>query len=129
MITAALCCIYSSTLTCIDGYNRVNKSAIDNLRGEDNPDTESPLLVLLVTSGALGLVLMFPGTMLAMLKFAMIAAFLTTPVFALMNYRLIRASHIPDEHRIGKVLNIWSQAGLAFLFGFSFLFIWWQWLM
>ncbi|MET4692720.1 NRAMP family divalent metal transporter [Endozoicomonas lisbonensis] len=129
VITAALCCIYSSTLTCIDGYNRVNKSAIDNLRGEDNPDTESPLLVLLVTSGALGLVLMFPGTMLAMLKFAMIAAFLTTPVFALMNYRLIRASHIPDEHRIGKVLNIWSQAGLAFLFGFSFLFIWWQWLM
>lgn len=129
VITAALCCIYSSTLTCIDGYNRVNKSAVDNLRGIDDPNTESPLWVTLVTAGALILVLLFPGTMLAMLRFAMIAAFLTTPVFALMNYQLIRASHIPEEHRIGPVLNIWSQAGLAFLFGFAFLFIWWQWIM
>ena len=129
VVTVALCCIYSSTLTCIDGYNRVNKSAVDNLRGIDNPNTESPFWVLLVTASSLTLVLLFPGTMLAMLKFAMIAAFLTTPVFALMNYRLIRASHIPAEHRIGTVLNVWSQAGLAFLFGFAFLFIWWQWLM
>lgn len=129
VITVAICCIYSSTLTCIDGYNRVNKSAVGNLRGEDKPDTESPLWVVAITAGALTLVLMFPDTMLAMLKFAMIAAFLTTPIFSLMNYQLMRSSHIPEEYRISKVLNLWSQAGLAFLFGFAFLFIWWQWFM
>ena len=106
VITAAICCIYSSTLTCIDGYNRVNKSAVDNLRGEDSPDTESPFWVIAITTSSLILVLMFPGTMLAMLKFAMIAAFLTTPIFSLMNYQLMRSSHIPEEYRMGKALNL-----------------------
>ncbi|MRI32730.1 hypothetical protein EOPP23_06980 [Endozoicomonas sp. OPT23] len=129
MMTAAVCCIYSSTLTCMDGYNRVNKSAFDNLNGRDSVDTESPKLVLLMTAASLSLVLLFPGTMLAMLKFAMMTAFLTTPVFALMNYRLIKADHVPEQYRPGALLTVWSQAGLIFLAGFALLFIWWQWLM
>ncbi|CAM3785578.1 NRAMP family divalent metal transporter [Parendozoicomonas haliclonae] len=129
VIIAAVCCIFSSLLTCVDGYSRVNKSAWDNLHGNDSPNTESPLLALAISAAAITLVTQFPGSMLAMLEFAMIAAFLTTPVFALLNYRLMNASHVPEEHKPGRALTLLSQAGLIFLFGFAALFIWWKWMM
>ena len=127
IIVAAICCIYSSVLTCIDGYNRTTYSAWLNLKGNDRVTTEKPPLILLVTALALVVVLMFPGTMLAMLKFAMISSFLTTPVFGWLNLRAISAEHVPAEYRPGSMLMLWAWAGLMFLLGFAGLFIWWQW--
>ncbi|WP_062260790.1 NRAMP family divalent metal transporter [Endozoicomonas arenosclerae] len=129
IITAAICCIYSSTLTCVDGYSRTIFSAWSNLQQRDTDETEKPLLILVVTGLAMTVVLLFPGTMLSMLNFAMIAAFLTTPVFGWLNYRLMSSEQVPEEHRPGQWLNLWAQMGMVFLFGFAGFFIWWQWLM
>lgn len=54
-----------------------------------------------------------------MLKFAMISAFLTAPVFALLNYRL--AKSMPEG--ISPFIKILSLAGLVYLFGFAVAFI------
>ena len=129
IIIAAICCIYSSTLTCIDGYSRTTFSAWLNLQQRDTDETEKPLLILVVTGLALTMVLMFPGTMFSMLNFAMVAAFLTTPIFGWLNYRLITSEQVPEQYRPGKVLNLWAQLGMVFLFGFAGFFIWWRWLM
>ncbi len=129
IFVAAICCIYSSTLACIDGYNRTTYSAWLNLKVHDSENTENPLLILVVTGLALTVVLMFPGSILAMLKFAMIAAFLTTPIFGWLNFKVINSEQVPAEHRPGSFLKVWAQAGLVFLFGFAGLFIWWQWFM
>ncbi|WP_252179272.1 divalent metal cation transporter [Endozoicomonas sp. 4G] len=129
VVIAAICCIYSSALTCIDGYSRTIFSAWLNLQQRDTDETEKPLLILVVTALALIVVLMFPGTMLSMVKFGMIVAFLTTPVFAWLNYRLIQSEQVPEQHRPGKALTFWAQLGMVFLFGFAGFFIWWQWLM
>ncbi|MGY0216867.1 NRAMP family divalent metal transporter [Endozoicomonadaceae bacterium StTr2] len=134
VIIAAFCCIYSTVLTCIDGYNRVTYSAWRNL-GDNSRELrssgsmQSPALILVMTGLSLSVVLLFPGTLLAMLEFAMIAAFLTTPFIGWMNFKVIHNEPVPVSHRPGFWLNLWAGAGLIFLFGFTALFAVWRWLM
>ena len=129
VILAAVLCIYSSTLSCVDGYSRVSKACIDNLKSQkDSEDTQSLGWILSMSLGSLAIVLFFAGSLMAMLKFAMIAAFLTTPIFALLNFRLMHKNLLPEEAKPAAWLNALAIAGLIFLYGFAVLFIWWQWL-
>ncbi|WP_026960610.1 Nramp family divalent metal transporter [Aliagarivorans taiwanensis] len=127
VVFAALCCIYSSALSCTDGYARVTWSAISNLAGQDPHDSESPLMICVISAGALAMVLLFPGSLLGMLHFAMLAAFLTTPFIALINRALMHSDHVPEDQRPGRWMKLWSLSGLLFLFGFAAVFVWWQW--
>ena len=54
---------------------------------------------------------------LAMLGFAMTLAFMTTPVFAWLNYRLVNRHDIPESLRGGPVVLWLSRAGLVYLIG------------
>ena len=53
-----------------------------------------------------------------MLRFAMISAFLTAPVFAWLNFSIIRS-----ERRLSVGIRVLAYAGLAFLIGFGALFL------
>lgn len=64
-----------------------------------------------------------------MLNFAMIMAFVTTPVFALLNYILVSKTDLPQALQMGSKLKALSIIGLIYLFGFLAVFIWWKWLM
>jgi Mn2+/Fe2+ NRAMP family transporter len=64
-----------------------------------------------------------------MLNFAMIMAFVTTPVFALLNYVLVSKTELPKALQMGSKLKALSIIGLIYLFGFLAVFIWWKWLM
>ena len=61
----------------------------------------------------------FQGSVALMLRFAMIASFLTTPFFALLNYLLVTS----ENKHLGKWLKGLSILGLVFLFGFALFFI------
>ena len=61
------------------------------------------------------------------LIFAMILSFTTTPIFAFLNYKLVRSTKLPKELQNGIFLNILSICGLIFLFGFLILFIIYRW--
>ena len=61
----------------------------------------------------------FQGSVAPMLRFAMIASFLTTPFFALLNYLLVTG----ENKNLAKWLKALSILGLIFLFGFAFFFI------
>jgi Mn2+/Fe2+ NRAMP family transporter len=52
-----------------------------------------------------------------MLRFAMISAFLTAPVFAWLNFSLVR-----DSPTLSRSLRVLSYVGMAFLGGFALLF-------
>jgi Mn2+/Fe2+ NRAMP family transporter len=64
-----------------------------------------------------------------MLDFAMVMAFMTTPIFALLNYILVTKTVLPKELAVGPKLKALSILGLVYLFGFLALFIWWKWIM
>ena len=56
----------------------------------------------------------------ALLKFAMISAFLAAPVFAWLNYWLVKQD---KKHKLSPVMNLLAVVGLIYLVGFAVLFV------
>jgi len=68
----------------------------------------------------LAVILWFNSALGEMLRFAMISAFLTAPVFAWLNYSLVRSSH---RHAVSPAMNALAIAGLIYLIGFALVFV------
>lgn len=83
----------------------------------------------MVSTLALAIIAFWASALMPMLNFAMIMAFMTTPIFALLNYILVTKTPLPAELAVGKKLKALSIVGLVYLFGFLALFIWWKWIM
>ncbi|ENU5816692.1 Nramp family divalent metal transporter [Vibrio fluvialis] len=126
----AFFCIFGSTITVIDGYSRVIAESQRLLKEQKE---QSPKVLqgwmILVSAASLAIIVFFASALMPMLNFAMIMAFMTTPVFALLNYVLVTRTELPDELKVGPKLKALSILGLIYLFGFLVLFIWWKWLM
>lgn len=116
----AFLCIFGTVLTVIDGYSRANNEALRLLLGKKEAGKKS-LAIWTTATSAIGLVIvyLFSGNVATMLRFAMIASFITTPIFALLNYKLVNTK----EHKIGPWLKGLSIVGLVYLFGFAIFFI------
>lgn len=126
----AFFCIFGSTITVIDGYARAlaeAKSKLNNINSQD--EAKHNLFMLGISGCAMAVILFFVSSLMAMLNFAMILAFMTTPIFALINYRLVVNTTLPKELMLSKKMKVLSWVGLTYLFGFLALFIWWKWLM
>ncbi|MCR9300221.1 Nramp family divalent metal transporter [Vibrio fluvialis] len=126
----AFFCIFGSTITVIDGYSRVIAESQRLLKEqkEQSPKVMQGWMIL-VSAASLAIIVFFASALMPMLNFAMIMAFMTTPVFALLNYVLVTRTELPDELKVGPKLKALSILGLIYLFGFLALFIWWKWLM
>ena len=116
----AFFCMFGTTLTAVDGYSRANTEAFRLIKGEKSYSTRA-LYIWTVLGCAAGMVviLFFKGALAPMLKFAMITAFLTTPVFAWLNLMLVRGG----AHRISGGMLAFSWLGLIYLAGFAVLFL------
>jgi Mn2+/Fe2+ NRAMP family transporter len=123
--TVALLCIFSTTVTVIDGYSRTLNLAWQLL----NNTSDSPLrlngIMLFISLLGLGLILFFKGALLPLLEFVMILAFMTTVIFAWLNFRLMISNHLPIQHRYGTKMVLLSWLGLVYFIGFSSIFIFW----
>ena len=126
----AFFCIFGSTITVIDGYSRALAEAQLLLQKKELEQRRYHHGWMLLVGGvAMGILLFFTSSLMPMLDFAMIMAFMTTPIFALLNYRLVMKADLPEELRLSNSLRALSWAGLTYLFGFLAIFIWWKWLM
>lgn len=127
----AFLCIFSTTVTVIDGYSRtlnmgwqlLSKSAVT----EAKSDKRLTGIMLSVSALGLLLILFFKGALLPLLEFVMILAFMTTVVFAWLNYRLMTSSQLPEADRYGTKMKYLSWIGLSYLLIFAVLFIYWYW--
>ncbi|MBB1315629.1 NRAMP family divalent metal transporter [Aliivibrio sp. SR45-2] len=124
----AFFCIFGSTITVIDGYSRAVSEAQLLLQNKplDQPKHYN-WWVIIVSAIAMLIVTMFISSLMGMLNFAMIMAFITTPVFAVLNYILVTKTELPDELKMGPKLKALSIVGLIYLFGFLAIFVWWKW--
>lgn len=82
-------------------------------------------IMLSVSALGLLLILFFKGALLPLLEFVMILAFMTTVVFAWLNYRLMTSSQLPEADRYGTKMKCLSWIGLSYLLIFAVLFIYW----
>lgn len=116
----AFLCIFGTVITVIDGYSRVNAESLRLLLKKDS-SSKKALNIWMTATAIIGLIIIlyFQGSVALMLRFAMIASFLTTPFFALLNYLLVTK----ENQNISKGLKFLSILGLIFLFGFALFFI------
>ena len=68
--------------------------------------------------GGFILITFFTGQLGAMLKFAMISAFVSAPIFGWLNYSLAK-----NHQKLSPAMNLYSIAGLIFLGGIALLFM------
>lgn len=116
----AFLCIFGTTITVIDGYSRANNETMRLLFGRKEA-SQKALNVWMVFTSIIGIiiVLLFAGDVATLMRFAMIASFLTTPIYAYLNYSLVNNK----EHKLSVWLNWLSIFGLIYLAGFAIFFL------
>lgn len=116
ILTAAFFTMFSTSLTTIDGYPRGIAACHQLIRGKDEADF--PKLHRLWTApiviGAALIILFFTQNLLQLLSFAAVVSFLTSPIIAYINFRVMRSEHVPETDRPGTILSLLSWLGLAF---------------
>lgn len=122
---AAFITMFSTSLTCIDGYPRALAASLQRMVPAWGQRFNRLHNAAIVIISLLSLIVVgyFDKSLKSMLNMAMILSFLAAPVFAVINYRIVTADFMPQDHRPGKVFRILSRAGILFLTGFSILFI------
>ena len=116
----AFMCMFGTTITVIDGYSRTNVESLRLILGkqESRPSTLNIAILFAAVSG-LAIIFYFNNAVGPMLKFAMIASFVSTPVFAYLNLSLV----LKGEHKVKGGLFWLSIIGLMYLTSFTLLFI------
>lgn len=116
----AFLCMYGTVITCADGYGRTNSESLSLILAGTTEKSEKYVAywtTFMIVGGYL-LIAFFAGQLGAMLKFAMISAFVTAPIFAVLNYRLIK-----NQEKLSTAMRIYTLASIAFLAGFALLFM------
>ena len=114
----AFMCMFGTTITAVDGYARLNAESLRLLQNRPSFSNKTLNFWLSFFSVAGLLIVLYFGSALAlMLKFAMIMAFVAAPVFAWLNFALVRQTPLPSW------LRGLAWAGLVFLTGFALLFL------
>ncbi len=128
---AALMTMFSTTLTVMDAYPRVlqpiTTTLIPRLR---KVKREHGMIywmwIIIVMTGALILLRYFATSMTLMVDVATTLSFITAPILAFMNYRVITSKHVPENDRPGFWLRLWAWAGIVFLSVFTLFYIAWR---
>ena len=122
--------MFSTTITVLDGYARTMAGGLGLLTPARRPWGTKAVAFLMVLLAGLALLIIarLMGTMKALVDFATVLAFLTAPLVAVLNFRVVRLPHIPAAMRPGRGLTMLSAAGFLFLVGFGLVWIKVRWL-
>ena len=123
---AAFTTMVSTSLTCLDGYPRAASAGVRLLRGFTGPAVhdrrDHQLWMGLHFAGAGAVLGLWPGSMGALVQLAMVVSFITTPVLAWMNLRVIQGRQVAPADRLGPGLLAVARLGLVVLSLFVLLF-------
>jgi Mn2+/Fe2+ NRAMP family transporter len=118
--------MFSTTITVLDGYSRTLAAGTGLLfHASGRPGRRSTFffMVLLVVL-AVAIIAFFMGGFRNLVDVATVLAFLTAPLVAVLNFRVVRADNMPPAQRPGRLMSLFSWAGIIFLSGFGLLWIW-----
>lgn len=126
---AAFTTMFSTTLTCVDGYPRALAVSMALFRNrEDHWQRYHIGWILVSVPASAVIVFRFVDNLGDMLFLAMVVSFITSPVFGWINFKAMRADWVPENFRPGPKLTVLSWSGLFFLTACSLGFVYW-WLM
>ncbi|TGE76949.1 hypothetical protein C7Y70_18510 [Pseudoalteromonas sp. KS88] len=118
----AFLCMFGTTLTVLDGYARtLNES--HKLLGFKQSKHSLNIWLILQSLAGMAVILFFKSALGPMLTFAMTLAFITTPIFAWLNFSLVRSEPSIQHSKLVRTL---SWIGLVYLIGFALAFLVWK---
>ncbi len=119
ILTAAFVTMFSTTLTCIDGYPRALAACCKILQPKTNFRRSQVVWVLFSVLGAVISIGFFARSLIHHLAFAAAVSFLTSPLLAAINFRVMFLDSVPTDKRPGKMLCLLSSLGLLFFVSMS----------
>jgi len=127
ILSAAFCTMFSTTMTCVDGYPR-SLAACCALIGDCSAKRfrqihQCWIVLSVILSGLI--VLFFVRNLIHLLTFAAVISFVTSPVLAYINFKVMNGANVPERERPGLFLQILSWTGLLFfvLMSVAFLYV------
>lgn len=129
IVICAFTTMFSTTLTVTDTYPRICKHVTEILfpnflEGWDDLRFYRILLVGIPLL-SLGVLYFLGNSFTLMIDLATTLSFLTAPVMAYINYRLVTADHMPEDCKPKPWLKWLSWSGIIFLSGFALLYLYW----
>lgn len=131
ILSAAFITMFSTSLTCVDGYPRTLAACTTLLAPKQMPSftRTHQIWILFTVIGAAVIVLAFVQNLLQLLSFAAIVSFVTSPITAVINFLVMSGANVPPQHRPGLILKILSWLGILFLLGMTGGFVYSQFLL
>jgi Mn2+/Fe2+ NRAMP family transporter len=127
---AAITTMFSTVITCLDAFPRVLKNTTELIFPKLKRNEQEKCLpwdyytwMLVVAWGAVTLLAVLSRGMTFMVDLATTLSFLTAPVLAIINYKVVTGKHMPVEAVPPMWLKVLSWAGFVFLVGFSLVFL------
>lgn len=130
IIICAFTTMFSTTLTVTDTYPRVLTHIIEVLKPEtiQNRTTIYRILLISISSGSFLFLLLLGDQFRLLIDLATTLSFLTAPVLAFINHKLIHQSEISDHYRPKPWLYWLSISGIIFLTVFALIYLYWMFL-
>jgi len=130
IVICAFTAMFSTTLTVVDAYPRVCRQMASLLIPDGKALRDSvPLfraLLVVIPLCSLAVLYVLGQSFTLMIDIATTLSFLTAPVLAWLNYRLVTAAHVPNEYRPPLWLRVLSWVGIAFLTAFALIYAYWR---
>lgn len=129
IIICAFTTMFSTTLTVTDAYPRVSRRMLEVLMPEAISEKDNlrvyRILLVIISLISLGVLYFLGDSFTLMVDLATTLSFLTAPVLAYLNYKLVTAEHMPDDCKPQPWLKWLSWSGMVFLTGFALLYLYW----
>ncbi|MCF7800863.1 MAG: Nramp family divalent metal transporter [Candidatus Marinimicrobia bacterium] len=130
ILIAGFTTMFSTVLAVTDAFPRVLRKftelVIPTIKTRVLDDRLYWIFMFFVAGGALILISWLSGSMTLMVDLATTLSFLTAPILAYMNHRVITSPHVPLEAQPPRWLRFLSMTGITFLTGFGLLFLIWR---
>lgn len=120
--------MFSTTLTVTDTYPRVVNEFVSILKKEGNQSEKTRYIYLLigVSAGSLLLLIFLGDQFRFLIDLATTMSFLTAPVLAFMNHKLIHQPEVDEQFRPKPWLYWLSISGIIFLTLFALIYLYWM---
>lgn len=125
---AAVSTMLSTTITVTDVYPRTLSKSVKLLFANNHfisKNLNYAFWIVVLSAGVVTLIWVSGTTMRLMVDFATSLSFITAPVLAYLNYRVIMSDAVADAFKPAPYLRIWSWIGIIFLSAFTLFYLYW----
>jgi Mn2+/Fe2+ NRAMP family transporter len=131
IVACAFSTMFSTTFTVTDTYPRVccellHQAGWQDKTARDTSNTTYRFLLVGISALSIALLFIMGDRFRLLIDLATTLSFLTAPVLAYINYRLVYHNEVSDEFHPPTWLRYLALAGMLFLTGFALFYIYWM---